>query len=103
MLVDSLHLGPRRALAAEAHHRLDLRLGTLEDGLDRSVGAVSRPARDPARLGHAPNRVAKEDPLNAPVDDDAPADHGPLLVVVVVAGGLDGEPAAVELVGRNCR
>jgi hypothetical protein len=58
--------------AHERHHRLDILLRALEDGLDRAVGAIARPAGDAAPLGLPARRVPEEDALHA-----APGDHVP--------------------------
>src|SRR5215211_2047507 len=111
MLVRDLDLhdgGAAWALAGKVDHRVH-RLGlALERSFDGAVGAVANPAGDAARLGHAPGRVAEEDALHAPPDDDALADHGHrprylFVVLVVVAGGLRGQAAAVQLVGGDGR
>ncbi len=67
------------------------------------------PAGDAEGLGAAARRVAEEDPLDPAVGDYPAPNHGPalsqypvvVLVVLVVAGGLPGELALVELLDRD--
>src|SRR5205823_4557932 len=78
LLFEDLHALDRRAsrtLPAEPDTRLD-RLGvTLEDGLQGPVGAVARPAGDPAGRCRTRERVPEPDALHAAVHDDPPSQH----------------------------
>ena len=77
--------------------------GALEHGLDRPVGAVAHPARDPALGGAAAHRVAEEDALDAAMSHDAAADGGcgASVLVVFEAGDLGRHLDVEELVDRD--
>src|SRR5215210_2190047 len=69
--VDALDIRSGRALLAEAKEGFDVAAAAFEGRLDGPVTAIRHPARDAARLGAPSHRVAKEDALDASVDDDA--------------------------------
>jgi hypothetical protein len=100
--------------AAELDECVDGAGRALEDRQHRAVGLVGDGARDAARLGLAPDRVAEEDPLHAPMGADAAADGGAghrgygramtgLAAELDAAGGAAAPPAATarlrELLG----
>ena len=70
---DVRHGGVTRSGPHEGHHRLDRLRVALEDGLDRALGRVARPAGDAAALGFATRRVTEEDALHTSVGDDSAA------------------------------
>lgn len=74
--VDTVDMRAARAFAAERDepfHRFGL---PLEDRLDGSVSVVARPAGHARSDCPSPQRLAEEDTLDEPVDDDAAPDHG---------------------------
>jgi FMN reductase [NAD(P)H] len=74
--VHGFDLSSARAIVAEGDQALDGFRLAFEDGFDSSVRAVRDPAVDSALLSCAADRVAEEDTLDTPVDDDATAEHG---------------------------
>jgi hypothetical protein len=70
--VDSRSAWP---LADELDEPFDGLALALEHCLDGSVGQVPRPAADTGRLCAAESRLAKEDPLDVTLDNDAAALH----------------------------
>ena len=85
-------LRPAGSPPAELDHLLDRRGITLEDRLDRAIGPISHPSRDPGRFGATPGRVAEEHPLDPPADHDPLAGQGLLLFVVLGGAGRDRAP-----------
>jgi len=69
--VDALDLGLTRSALREADQLLYVLGLSLEDGLDRAVGTVARPARHVVRLRAPAERVAKEDTLDLAVHGNA--------------------------------
>jgi DNA recombination protein RmuC len=73
--LDSVDAGPPRADRAEVGDPFDPVGWALEHDLDRSVGAISRPARDARGPRPLTGRVAEEHALDAAGHDQSPADH----------------------------
>jgi len=69
--LDTFDVGPARPRVRPADERLHGFVVALEHGLDGAIRPVRHPAGEPGRLRPLPSRVAKEDALDAPVDDDA--------------------------------
>jgi hypothetical protein len=65
--------GMTRSGPDEGHHRFDRLRVALEDGLDRALGRVARPAGHAAAVGLATRRVTEEDALHTAVGDDSAA------------------------------
>ena len=74
--VDARHVGVPRAAAHELDQRVDGLRRALEDGLDRALGGVARPAGHAAALGLPARRVAEEDSLHMTVSDHSAAGAG---------------------------
>src|SRR5262249_40193342 len=67
--LDPVDLGAAWPLLAPADHRLDRLRIAFEDGLDRSVGPVPRPARNAPGPRRVRGRIAAADPLDEAADD----------------------------------
>jgi hypothetical protein len=70
--LDSRALG---TLAREGNHAPDGAFVSFHYGLDGALPCVARPPCDSSLLRDAAHRVAKENALHAPVDDEPPAYH----------------------------
>jgi len=69
--LDAFHLGPAWSLVCEGDKPFEGGLVTFEDRLQGAVPVVPRPSAYRVLLGEPPHRVAEEDALDAPVDDDS--------------------------------
>ena len=65
LCADVLHHGGARALARPLHQVADVRVGPLEDRLDRAVREVAHPAAHAVLLGQPAARLTEEDALHA--------------------------------------
>jgi hypothetical protein len=74
--LDAVDLRAAWSLVRKPDESVDRLLATFEHGLDCAVPSIRDPAGHPVLLGETTRRVAKEDALDAAVDDNAAADHG---------------------------
>lgn len=100
--VHPLDLSAARALAAKRDKPLDRVRVALEHGFHRPVPVVPHPAGDAVLLRAPTRRVAEEDALHPPVDDDAAPGHStPVRVVPMVEPSSFVDELAGARIGRT--